>query len=490
MASQSLEIGTFIAAIRSAWTVDGPSRLRDSLAAAVRDSIEAGRLPPDGRLPPERVLAERLGVSRATVVAAYRALVRSGLLTRRTGSGTYVARPRSARGGSRISRLPDNPLLDIGDGARDHRIDLRTAAPEADESVVPALQRAVSELPLLAGRHGYVTAGWEPLRAAIAEHLTARGLATDPAQVLVTNGAQQAIDLAVAALVDPGDAVVVENPTYPGALEVLRRANVTLVAAAAGINGMRSDQARELAARTGPRLLYLSPTYNNPTGAVVPASERQRIAELADRFDFTVIEDLTLTELSLTDAVPPPPIGSFDRAGRVISVGSFSKLFWGGLRLGWARASASQVRRLARIKAVTDLGTALPMQVAGRYLLAVADAAARRRREQLRLRHGLLDELVETLLPSWRRSSPAGGIAIWARLPFGDADALARVARDRGVEIVAGRHFSVDGSTAEYVRLPFTLPPQVLEAGIRRLAEAWQELEAGRTEPSSPTPLV
>jgi DNA-binding transcriptional MocR family regulator len=455
----------------------------------MRDSIEAGRLPADGRLPPERVLAQQLGVSRATVVAAYQALVRSGILTRRTGSGTFVSGRRATRDARTVSRLSDNPLLGNADPG-DQRIDFRTAAPEADEAVIPALQRAVSELPLLASRHGYVTQGWEPLRAAIAEHLTARGLATDPTQVLVTNGAQQAIDLAVAALVDPGDTVLVENPTYPGALDVLRRANAAVVAAAVGVGGVRSDQVRELAVRTNPRLLYLSPTFNNPTGAVLPASERQRIAEIADSLDFTVVEDLTLAELSLTGAPAPPPIGSFSRAGRVVSIGSFSKLFWGGLRLGWVRASASQVSRLVKIKAVTDLGTALPMQVAGRQLLALADEVRRRRQDQLRQRHAVLDELLQAWLPSWRRTSPAGGLTIWARLPFGDGEEVARLARDRGVEIVPGVHFSVDGSTTGYVRLPFSLPPQVLEAGVRRLTEAWRDLEAGRAEPSSSMPLV
>jgi DNA-binding transcriptional MocR family regulator len=247
---------------------------------------------------------------------------------------------------------------------------------------------------------------------------------------------------------------------------------------------------RDLAARVEPRLFYLSPTFNNPTGAVVPASERQRLAELADRFDFTLVEDLTLAELRLTDATPPPPIGSFSKTGRVISIGSFSKLFWGGLRLGWVRASVPQVARMVKIKAVTDLSTALPLQVAGRRLLAVAGEVTQRRQEQLRGRYAFMDELLERWLPSWLRTSPAGGVTIWARLPFGDAEVLARVARDHGVAIVPGMHFSVDGSTAAYVRLPFALPPQVLEAGVRRLAEAWREYDAGRAEPASPTPLV
>ena len=284
--------------------------------------------------------------------------------------------------------------------------------------------------------------------------------------------------------------MLIESPTYPGALAVLRRTNAAVIAAPVGINGVRSDQVRELAARTNPRALYLTPTFNNPTGAVMPASERQRIAELADRFDFTIVEDLTLTELSLTGAEPPPSIGSFSSTGRVICVGSFSKLFWGGLRLGWVRASAPQISRLVKIKSVADLGTALPVQVAGRLLVGLADEARQRRQDQLRERHALLDNLLETCLPSWRWTSPAGGLTIWARLPFGDAEALAGLAHDRGVDIVPGPHFSADGSAAGYLRLPFCLPPPVLETGVRRLAEAWRDLEAGRAEASTGAPLV
>ena len=174
----------------------------------------------------------------------------------------------------------------------------------------------------------------------------------------------------------------------------------------------------------------------------------------------------------------------------MISIGSFSKLFWGGLRLGWVRASVPQIASLVKMKAVTDLATALPLQVAGKDLLEVADEVRLRRQGQLKRGHAFLDELLETWLPDWRRTTPAGGLTIWARLPFGDAETVARVAHDRGVDVVPGLHFSVDGSTAGYLRLPFCLPPPVLETGVRRLAEAWRDLEAGRAEPSTSAPLV
>src|SRR5207237_4492534 len=136
----------------------------------------------------------------------------SGIVSMRNGSGTFVAASRSAGRGAAAARLTYNPILDRGEPTG-HHVDLTAAAPEADEAVLPALQQAVSQLPLVAGHHsGYVTQGWEPLRAAVARYLAARGLPTDPDQVVITNGAQQAIDLTVTALVDPGDAVVIESP--------------------------------------------------------------------------------------------------------------------------------------------------------------------------------------------------------------------------------------------------------------------------------------
>ena len=122
--------------------------------------------------------------------------------------------------------------------------------------------------------------------------------------------------------------------------------------------------------------------------------------------------------------------------------------------------------------------------------MGLAHEARRRRQDQLRERHTLLDELLETCLPSWRWTSPAGGLTIWARLPSGDAEALAGLARDRGVDIAPGPYFCADGSAAEHLRLPFSLPPPVLETGIRRLAEAWRDLESGRAEASTSAPLV
>jgi DNA-binding transcriptional MocR family regulator len=480
MGSQSLDIGTFTNAIRETWNVDGPGPMRDSLAAAIRRCVEGGRIPPDGRLPAERLLARRLGVSRTTVVAAYGELVRSGLLRRRTGSGTFVTPARA--GGAAVSRLLAVPFLGKPDLAPEQtRLDFRTAAGEADESVVPAFQAAMEELPRVVATHGYVQLGWAPLRGAIADHLTARGMPTAPDQVLVTGGAQPAIDLVFGATLDPGDRVVVENPTYPGALEALRRANAAPLAVPAGIAGVRSDQLREVAVRAGARLVYLQPTFSNPTGAVVPAPERQRLAGLAQELDLTIVEDLTTADLAIAEGAPPPPVASYGETGRVLTIGSFSKLFWGGLRLGWIRGSPSQISRLAMVKATVDLSTALPVQMAGARLVPATAEAVERRRRQLGTRLSVMEELLATLLPAWRWVSPAGGLVLWVRLPVADAEPLTRLARDRGIEVAPGARFTVDDSGAPYVRLPFCRPPEVLEAGVQRLARAWADLEEAPT---------
>ncbi|MBO0682467.1 MAG: PLP-dependent aminotransferase family protein [Candidatus Dormibacteraeota bacterium] len=476
-------------AIREHWTLESRDRLRDSLAVAIRRAIEDGRVPPDGRLPPERALAERLGVSRTTVVAAYAALVKDGLLARRTGSGTFVSPGRLARG--RGATRAEGPWLGSAELAGEASIDFRTAATEADEAVVPALQMAVSRLPDVIGTHGYVRLGWGPLRRAIAEHLTTLGLRTTSDQVLVTTGAQQAIDLVVSAAVGSQDAVVVENPTYPGALDVLRRANAQLVGVPVGISGVRSDQVREAVAGTGARLLYLQPTFSNPTGAVISTPERQRLADLAAELGLTIVEDLAFSELEVSDVEARPLIAGLARPGAVLCIGSLNKLCWGGLRLGWIRGTAQQISRLANFKSAVDLSTSLPIQMAGAYLLPRAEEVRQRRREQLRARLAVLEELLARWIPDWRWATPSGGMVLWVRLPTDDAEPFARLAHARGVDVVPGSNFSVDGSGAPFIRIPFCRPSEVLEAGVRRLAEAWRDLEDAPTyESAASTPLV
>jgi len=194
------------------------------------------------------------------------------------------------------------------------------------------------------------------LRQAIARQLEAWGLPTAADEVLVPTGDQQAITLVASAFLQPGEPALIESPTFPGAVDALRAAGARLVSAPLGPEGVTASQVRHLLARTQARLAYVTPTFNNPTGALVPAEERPRLARLAGEFQVPLVEDHALADLWF-GSPPPSPVAAHTAGGLVITVGSLSKLFWGGLRVGWVRAPRHVIARLAERKVVADIAS-------------------------------------------------------------------------------------------------------------------------------------
>ncbi len=235
--------------------------------------------------------------------------------------------------------------------------------------------------------------GLPALRQAIARHLTRWGLETTEEQVLVTHGAQQAIGLAGALFLERGDAVIVENPTYLGSIDIFSGLSARLVSVPVGGDAAWVSLVKETVARTAPRLLYLMPTFQNPTGAVLPAAGRRALARLSRELQIPIVEDNTLADLSL-GASPPPPIASFDREAPILTIGSLSKLFWGGLRIGWIRGSEEILARITRLKIMADLGGSLIGQLVAVRLLAEAERVKAIRRREMRARLDLLTKLL------------------------------------------------------------------------------------------------
>jgi len=167
-------------------------------------------------------------------------------------------------------------------------------------------------------------------------------------------------------------------------------------------------------------------------------------------------------------------VAAFGPSGSILTIGSLSKLCWGGLRVGWIRASEPTIARLGRLKAVADLGGALPAQVIGARLFASYDQIHHQRKPIIAARLELVTRLLHQMLPSWSWDRPQGGLCLWVRLPYGSAPEFTQIALRNGVSIVAGSVASCDGSFGDYLRLPFGHRPDALEEGIRRLARAWQ----------------
>ncbi|SHF16126.1 aminotransferase-like domain-containing protein [Streptoalloteichus hindustanus] len=456
------------------------------LAARLRELIDDGELPPDTPLPPDRAFATALAVGRGTVVAAYDVLCQEGKIVRRQGSGTRVASAVLPRDRTRAGDTA-NPLFLHLLERPDHVVQLTCATPTTvPPEVTSAYTRALSLI--RSDGLGYHPAGHPALRGALAERYTRRGLPTEPDQILVTTGAQQALSLVTRLLVRPGDKVVVEAPTYPGALEVFREA-AAIPRPVSSVDGLDWPALVDVLGRERPALGYLIPTHHNPTGTVLPTPARRRVAEVAAVHGVPLVDDEALVDLGF-DGAEPAPLAVFAPDNAVLTVGSLSKIVWGGLRVGWVRASAALVARLARLKAVHDLGSDVASQLAAVDLLADLDAIRARRAGELRRRHDRLRAELGARLPDWRFRPAAGGQTLWVRLPHGDAVSFAQLALRHGIALLPGGSLDVSGGSAACLRIPFLAPPDELGKAVRQLAGAWRDYSPSADPPTTLAPLA
>jgi DNA-binding transcriptional MocR family regulator len=205
----------------------------------------------------------------------------------------------------------------------------------------------------------------------------------------------------------------------------------------------------------------------------MPEEQRTALIDLVDEHQITTIEDQTMLPL-LVDPVAPPPLAALSDSAPVLSVGSLSKIMWPGLRTGWVRAPMPVIEQLTRIKAATDLGGSLVGQHIAARLLGRAEEMRRLRCAQVAESLDVMCECLTRMLPDWTWSRPAGGLSIWIRLPTHGAVELTQLALLHGVKIVPGPSLSFDGSNDDYIRLQFVQPPELVDLGIRRLAQAWR----------------
>ena len=454
----------------------GEGTLHARLAAALKAAIERGDILPGTRLPPERRLATKLSVGRSTVVAAYASLAKQGLVARRQGSGTWVEPEGDyvrGRAGELATRAQHRLFAVSSFHEQQGEISLLGATPDCVAAVAELSSQAAAELNRASDHHGYWPLGYPPLRQAIAERLTTRGLATSEAEVVVTAGAQQAIALTAAAFVSQGELAVLEDPTYPGAIDAYLQAGARILSAPVGPTGIDLESLGGVLDRADVKLIYATPSFQNPTSAVMPTAERRRLAELASAYGAILVEDEAHAELALEETAPPP-VASLGVDATVVTIGSLSKIFWGGLRVGWIRAPQPVLSHLGRLKAIFDLGNSLPSQVLATLLLQRAEEILPLRLEELRARSELLGSLVAKRLPGWSFAEPAGGLVLWAKLPHGSASELAQLARANGVLILPGSMTSPSGWFDDHVRLPYVARPKNLEEAVRRLARAWR----------------
>lgn len=456
-------------------TADGP--LFRLLATRISRLADTGALPPGLRLPAERELAAALSVSRNTVAGAYQLLRDEGMAESRQGAGTRIVPHRTTPAavhradGFFAGLLEDSELT----------ADLTLASVDCAPTVAAALTDPMTMLDAgtlrsVTDTTGYFPYGVPVLRAAFAAHLTRRlGLPTNPQQVIVTTGCQQAIDLLIRSEVLPGQPVAVEDPTFPGALDALHRAGARVIGIPAD-EGTDLDRLENVVRTHRPALVYLIPAHHNPTGLVMPASQRARIVRLAAEHPQTLfVEDLTLAELPLRDAPQPLPLAAIDQnLPNMIAVGSLSKVYWGGARTGFIRAGSGLIGRMGAAKAATDLGSpAVPQAIMATLLDGYHDDIVKWRTDSNRIRHDALTSALKQHLPRWTWPAPDGGLSLWVELPgHADGGVFAQTALRHGVAVVPGRLLSVTGSAsaAAHIRIAFTQPPAVLRKAAAALA--------------------
>jgi DNA-binding transcriptional MocR family regulator len=460
----------------------GEGPLQRKLAAALSEAIESGALLPGRRLPSERQLAELLAVSRTTVVAAYGMLREQGLLDSRRGSGTRVslrARPRRTTPSGTPEGRTTAIVRRLVAGRRDV---ISLAVTDWDDSaeIGQAVRDMVdADLPALLNESGYQPRGLLTLREAIADYFTGTGLPTDANQILVTNGAHPAVTLATKLYARPGATVVVENPSWPGYLDIFTGEGARLAGVPLDDEGIDARRLDQVLAERAPAFLCVMPTYHNPTGILMSEARRQEVARVAQRHRVPVLEDHSYIALARTggDGKIPRPIAAYaSPEAEILTIGSLDNALWRGLRIGWVRAPADIIETLTCHKSLIDLGGPLLDHAIAARLLRQHERIVAERSAELSVRLEVLESLLRQRLPSWRWRRPDGGVALWVRLPRPNATTYAQLALRHGVEILPGPAMDPGGEDNSHIRVPFTPPPEVAADFVDRLAQAWRKL--------------
>ncbi|KAA3657790.1 MAG: PLP-dependent aminotransferase family protein [Chloroflexi bacterium] len=468
----------------------------------LREQILSGHLPAGIRLPASRKLAQDLGVSRITVQNAYGNLESEGLIGSREGSGSFVMEPITSQSIKKENApiswpLWQRELIKHEEQIPNTNIDLQTNQPTnqniisftgvGDPKHFPAkdfykaMQTVFRNEGVSALEYGKLGAGDLALRNTITHLLASQGIRTHPEQTLITSGSQQALALICQVLLKPGDVILVEKPTYNVALDLFRSCDLKIVGVPIDENGLQLERLEPLLQQYHPRLLYTIPNFQNPSGVCMSGTRRRALIELAGRYNLPILEDDFVGDLRYNGR-SQPAIKALDPGGRVIYVGTFSKMLMPGLRVGYLVADGPIFNRLVQAKQVTDLTTSTLIQrtlneyvTIGRYQIHLRRSTRLYRKR----RDAMLAAIVHHLPDDVQVMHPNGGLFVWVRLPAGiSTDELLPLAISEGVEFAPGsRFFPAPEEGIQFLRLNFaTQAPEKIDEGIRRLNAAIEQL--------------
>jgi DNA-binding transcriptional MocR family regulator len=328
--------------------------------------------------------------------------------------------------------------------------------------------------------------GFPPLKEFIASHMTRMGIPSDPDEVLITNGCQQALDLARRVLVGHDDSIVLEDPTYPGAINVFSGGRVRRFTVPMTESGLDVRAVESILSQNKVKLIYTIPNFHNPTGATLSLEKRERLLEIAGRHRVPIVEDGTYAELHY-DGPVTPSLKAMDKEGIVLYLSSFSKVNFPGIRVGWIAGPKAAIEQLEAAKRTSDLHTDLLAQT-GLYEFCrrgLLDQHLKRVRRIYMERRDVMVAALKRYLPSsvsW--ITPSGGLALWVTVPDGvDSETLLRAAVSRGVAFSCGKGFYSGPPDPRTLRLCFAAAePDNIRLGVKRLAQALEETIAESRE--------
>jgi len=468
----------------------------------LRQGILSGSLAASTRLPASRQLARDLGVNRITVENAYAELESDGLVFSRLGSGTYVLAPdpllsipknnsdapwplwqQSVLAQEKVTRIKS---LDAKrDVVRQSQL-ISFASGIGDASLFPAedirkaLQSIMRRDGIAALDYGE-RSGYGPLRESIAHILASQGIQTQPKNILITAGSQQALSLVSQLLLNPGDVILVESPTYSGALDLFHALGFKIVGVPVDAQGMQVDGLEKLLQQHHPRLIYTIPNFHNPTGTCLTTPRRRQLLILADRYNIPVIEDDFVGDLRY-EGHTQPALKALDPGGCVIYISTFSKMLMPGLRVGFIAADGPVYDSLVNFKRIHDVATSALVQRALEAYVTVGRYQTHLRRscQIFRRRRDTMITAIRKYLPAGTRFDiPQGGLFIWLQLPYElDSEALLSLALEDGVDFAPGKPFFPDGVQGNtWLRLNFVAQkPEQIEEGIKRLGRSIKHL--------------
>ena len=481
--------------------------LYQQIETYLRKGILSGSLAADTRLPASRQMARDLGVNRITVENAYAVLETDGLIYSRMGSGTYVLPPNPLLAFSRDkpgaawplwqqsleleSALSRNTSLEEKRRRAARHADLISfASGIGDAHLFPAedfrkvLQTVMRRDGIAALDYGEPN-GHTPLRETITHILASQGLQTSSGNVLITAGSQQALSLVSQLLLKPGDVIMVERPTYSGALDLFQALGFKVVGVPVDRNGMQVEVLEKLLQQHHPKLIYTIPTFHNPTGTCLSSQRRIQLIILADRYNIPILEDDFVGDLRY-EGRAQPALKALDPGGRVIYVSTFSKILMPGLRVGFLVAEGPIYDRLVNFKRVNDLATSTLIQRALEVYVTVGryQSYLRRSCQLFHKRRDTMLSAIERHLPEGIIfEPPQGGLFIWLQLPEKlSSETLLSLAWEQGVDFSPGNGFFSDGSDGRnWLRLNFVAQaPDQVEEGLRRLGRAVKRLLAAQ----------